>query len=240
MKRFFLLLLAAFVAVGALFASGNVFFQATNEVMWIPSNTSGADPEMQDWSGISASVKLMDTTFYPVVSFSGGVGFVNNELKWPWAKAGIGLGAFTDPILWSVTFQCGLVDFDTELAGYISAPVKVSFGTIKLFGDAGIILPFVDKSKSFSTKDGQAYTGFWIEPGIGLQVKNRMEFGFQASYGKTNQVINGDLRPTGSLECYQWWTPNFGTFISVKADGWHLNSDGKEKWMPHVGASVRF
>lgn len=241
MKKFMVIFLAAFVAVGAFAATNAASFngQVSYEAVLIPSNVSGADPTLELWGGLSGAIKLGSGNFYPVATISAGAGFFKDAVKYPWANAGIGLGAFTDPVYWSVVLQAGLTDFDLKLVGYVAAPVNVSFGVMKLSLGSGVILPFIDKSKDFATKESQIYTGYWVEPGIGFQFKNGMEFGLKGNYGKTNRVISGDVRPSGGLEFYQDWMQNFGTFLSVKMDGWHLDSAGKEKPMYHLGARVK-
>lgn len=242
MKKIMVFFLAAFVAVGAFAETNAASFngQVSYEAVIIPSNVSDADPTLELWGGLYGAIKLGSGNFYPLMTVSAGAGFFKDAIKYPWANTGIGLGAFTDPVYWSVVLQAGLTDFDLKLVGYVAAPVDMDFGSLKLSLGGGVILPFIDKTKDFPTENSRPYTGGWVEPGIGFQLNNGMEFGLRGSYGKTNRVISGDVRPYGGVEFYQDWMQNFGTYLSIKVDGWHLNSEGKEKPMYHFGAKVKF
>lgn len=226
MKKFVLILLAAFIAVGAAMAQPKTSITLVSEGLFVPNDVTDR-VNVESWDSLYARVAGQGLS--PYLSMATGLGARDGAIIGYWGHVGLGIqGGKT--MFWSAGMRLNLVDIAFGLEGSLGGLIDIGGGTqLRLEGTGDLILPFVDKT--FVTKNDDDYISFGLYPKIGFVLKDGFEIGATFNLFMENRVVASETNTDIRFGPYfRWGKGELSLFGSWNR--WNRNSDGDPAFVP--------
>lgn len=231
MKKFMLVLLAAFLVVGMVMAEPKVGVTLVSEGLFI-TDSSTDKVKVESWDSLYARVS--GTGLSPYLSMSTGLGARDSAIIGYWGQAGLGIQGGKS-MFWSAGIKANLVDIGFGLEGGLGGMINLGDTKLRLEGTGDIILPFIDKT-AYTTKNDNQYMSFGVYPKVGFILKNGLEIGGTFNLSMENRLVNGKTNTDIKAGPYIRWGKGELGFV-MGWNRWNLDSDGNPEMVPDIRLS---
>lgn len=236
MKKFMLVLLAAFIAVGVVMAQPKTSVAFTVEALAV-ENLSTDTTEFQGWVASYLRSVANQEGFSPYVAAEMGMGAKDGAIIGYWGNMSLGFQG-GNGLFWAVGANCNFADVAFGLEGALGGVIDMGDTKLRLEGSTQAYLPFV--KRSFATKGDKDYLAIDFNPKVGVIFKSGVEVGLTGGIFMENRLVNGETNTDLRVGAYLALA-NFDIGFGVQGNRWNLNKDGDPMLIPSlkVGFKVR-